>query len=130
MTREVGVWIDHRQAIIVSALTGDVTTRTLTSDVQAHPRYSGPLEAGGEKKYEHRHGEQLDQWYDEVIRHLERPDALLILGPGEAKQQLKQRLGRVKSKPPYPIAIQIADKLTEPQIVARVKQHFGMVNDR
>lgn len=130
MTREVGVWIDHKQAIIVSASMGEVTTKTLESEVGSHPRYSGPLEEGGEKKYEQRHGQQLDHWYDDVISQLEHPDALLIFGPGEAKLELKHRLNRLKTQPRCPVAIQVADKLTEPQIIAKVKQHFDSLNVR
>ena len=52
MSHEVGVWIDHRKAVIVSIAEGHVTTRTLTSDVEPHPHYAGSQEGGGEKKYE------------------------------------------------------------------------------
>jgi hypothetical protein len=37
MSKDVGVWIDHKKAVIVSIVAGEVTTRTLTSDVGAHP---------------------------------------------------------------------------------------------
>ena len=88
MGQDVGVWIDHKKAVIVSIAAGEVTTRTLTSDVGGHPRYSGSLEGGGEKKYEERHSHDLDRYYDDVISLLGEPDALLLFGPGEAKLQL------------------------------------------
>jgi hypothetical protein len=68
MSHDVGVWIDHKKAIIVSIAAGEVSTRTLTSDIGAHPLYSGSQEGGGEKKYEQRHNQDLDQYYDDVIR--------------------------------------------------------------
>ena len=49
MSKGVGVWIDHKKAVIVSITAGEVTTRTLTSDVGAHPHYSGSQDGGGEK---------------------------------------------------------------------------------
>ena len=52
---------------------------------------------GGEKKYEERHDQHLDRYYDEVISQLGQPEALLIFGPGEAKLQLKERLSRSKA---------------------------------
>jgi len=67
MSHDVGVWIDHKKAVIVSIAAGEVTTRTLKSDVGAHPHYSGSQESGGEKKYEERHNQDLDRYYDAVI---------------------------------------------------------------
>ena len=70
MKQNVGIWIDHKSAVIVSASAGTVTTKTLESDVEGHPRYSGQHDGGGEKKYEQRHGQQLDP----VLRRRHQPD--------------------------------------------------------
>lgn len=126
MTLNVGVWIDHKRAVIVSASAGHVTTRTVTSGVDPHPRYSGGQDSGGETKYDERHRDQLDRYYDGVIDQMGAVDSLLILGPGEAKGEFKARLGRLKAPAARAVAVEAADKLTEPQIVARVKEHFGI----
>lgn len=125
MHDNVGIWIDHKRAVIVSVSAGRATTEIVESDAGAHPRYSGQHDGGGEKKYEQRHGEHLDRYYDEVIRQLAEPDRILILGPGEAKLELKDRLGRSKTQSERPVDIETTDKLTDPQIVAKVKEHFG-----
>ena len=85
MSDNVGIWIDHRKAVIVSASADHTTIRTLESNVGPHSRYSGragstmpeggPQDEGGEKRYEERYGQHLDQYYDEVISHLGQPDA-------------------------------------------------------
>jgi hypothetical protein len=134
MSDKVGVWIDHRKAVIVSASADRTTVKTLESQVGPHSRYSGragatmthcgPQDEGGEKRYEERYGQHLDHYYDEVISHLGQPDALLILGPGEAKLQLKERLSRAKALPECIVDIETTDKLTDPQIVAKVKEHY------
>jgi hypothetical protein len=126
MSHDVGVWIDHKKAVIVSIAEGQITTRTLESDVEPHPRYAGSQEGGGEKKYEERHSLGLDQYYDEVISQIGEPDALLLFGPGEAKRQLKDRLGRSKPSSARIVAVESTDKMTDPQIVAKVKEHFGI----
>lgn len=126
MNHRVGIWIDHKRAVIVSASAGGVTTKTLESEVGAHPHYSGQQDGGGEKKYEERHGQRLDQYYDEVISQLTEPDGLLIFGPGEAKLELKERLGRSKAHSERTVDIETTDKLTDPQIVAKVKAYFGI----
>ena len=61
MNQQIGIWIDHSSAVIVSMSDSQVTTQTLESGVDAHPHYSGGRSPGGEKKYEQRHEEQLDR---------------------------------------------------------------------
>jgi hypothetical protein len=126
MNHNVGIWIDHKRAVIVSASADRVSVKTVESDVESHPRYGGPQGAGGEKKYEARHGQQLDKYYDEIITQLGKPEALLVFGPGEAKLELKERLSRSKALTERLEEIETTDKLTEPQIVAKVKEHFGI----
>ncbi len=127
MNQKVGIWLDHKRAVIVSTSAGHVTSKTLESEVGAHPRYSGQEGGGGEKKYEQRHGEQLDRYYDDIISQLGLPEAVLIFGPGEAKLELKERLSRSKALSGCTVDLETADKLTDPQIVAKVKDHFGIV---
>ena len=114
-----------------------VAAKTLESKVGPHSRYSGRAgspttegegrqDEGGEKKYEERYREHLDRYYDEVIGQLGHPEALLILGPGEAKLQLKERLSHFKELSGCPVGIETTDKLTDPQIVAEVRKHYGI----
>ena len=124
MSHEVGIWIDHRKAIIVTISGGHVRTKTLVSDVGPHTHYAGSQEGGGEKKYEERHSQSLDRYYDDVISRLGEPEAVLLFGPGEAKLELKHRLGRSKVLSEGVVAVESADKLTDPQIVAKVREHF------
>ena len=135
MNHKVGIWIDHKKAVIVFTSADQVTTKTLESEIGPHARYSGragdptsdgPQDGRGEKKYEERYGQQLDRYYDEVVSQLGQPEALLILGPGEAKLQLKERLSRSKALPESTVSIETTDKLTDSQIVVKVKEHFGI----
>ena len=126
MSHEVGIWIDHKKAVVVTISAGHVSTKTLMSDVGPHTRYSGSQEGGGEKKYEERHSQVLDRYYDDVISQVGEPDALLLFGPGEAKLQLKDRFGRSKMLSERIVAVESADQLTDPQIVAKVKEHYGI----
>ena len=135
MNDKVGIWIDHKKAVIVSTSGDRVTATTLESEVGPHARYSGrsgyptsdgPQEGRGEKKYEERFGQHLDRYYDEVISQLDQPEALFIFGPGEAKLQLKERLSRSKTLAERIVGVETTDKLTDPQIVAKVKEHYGI----
>jgi hypothetical protein len=129
----VGIWIDHKKAVIVSAAADGVTVNTLESQIGPHARYSdraayptpdGPHGGGGEKKYEKRYEQHLDRYYDEIITQLGHPEALLIFGPGEAKLQFKERLSRFKSLRESVVGLETTDTLTDPQIVAKVREHY------
>lgn len=126
MDHIAGIWVDHKKAVIVSVSAGGVNVKTLESEVGPHTHYAGSQEGGGEKKYEERHNQRLDEYYDEVIGLLGHPEALLIFGPGEAKLQLRERISRVTALATCRVEIEAADKLTDPQIVAKVKAHFGL----
>ena len=127
MGGELGIWIDHKKAFVVTIAAGHVSTKTVVSDVGPHAHYAGSQEGGGEKKFEARHGHELDRYYDDVISQIGEPDALLIFGPGEAKLQLRDRLARSTVRPEITVAVESADKLTEPQIVAKVTEHYHIV---
>jgi len=125
MSHKVGIWIDHRKAVIVSTSGGLVTTTTLQSEVEPHPRYSGLAgEAGGEKRYEARHAESLHHYYDAVIAQMGEPDAVLILGPGEAKLELEERLSRASNTSERTVDVETSAALTDQQLLAQVKEHF------
>jgi hypothetical protein len=126
MSDQVGIWIDREKAVIVTISAGHVSTKTLSSEVGPHTHYAGSQEGGGEKKYEERHNQNLDRYYDDVISQLGEPEAVLLFGPGEAKMQLKHRLGRSHVLSKMIVAVEGADKLTDPQIVATVKEHYGI----
>ena len=89
--RRVAIWVDHREAIMV-LFVGDHLDRekeilagadSPVRDVNL-PRYH--LET-------HRH-EVLKQYYDDVIQRLGPVDEILILGPGQAKHELRKRILR------------------------------------
>ncbi len=126
MSHKAGIWIDHKKAVIARVSAGAVTATTLESEIGPHPRFGGSQEGGGEKKYEERRHLHLDRYYDEVIGQLGHPEALLILGPGEAKLEFKARLDRSHLLSASAIAVETTDKLTDPQIVAKVKDHFDI----
>ena len=70
--------------------------------------------------------QDLDRDYDDIISQLGERDTLLLFGPCEAKLQLKHRLDRSKVSSEGSVAVDSADKLTNPQIVAKVKEHYGI----
>jgi DNA-binding transcriptional regulator LsrR (DeoR family) len=65
----------------------------------------------------------LNIYYDEVISCIREAESILILGPGEAKGELKKRLEKDNLSRRI-VGIKTSDKMTEKQIVALVRGHF------
>ena len=128
MNKNAGVWIDHREAIIVFAATGaDTTEETIKveSDMEKNSRYSGRAASEGvaEDQRDRQYAVHLDQYYDEVIAQLGDATAILIFGPGEAKGEFKKRLEH-KRMGERIVGVETTDKMTDNQIAAKVREHY------
>jgi len=127
MKKQVGLWIDHKEAVIVT-LTGEAEeTRHMVSGMESHVRFSDNSDSPGsraEDMRDKRFTKHLDSYYDGVITSIRDAEAIWIMGPGEAKSEIKKRLerqglgGRI-------LGTDTVDKLSDHQIAALVRQHFG-----
>lgn len=122
MPTKVGLWIDHRKAVIVTVAATGEATRVIESNAERHVRYSGGPHREPEDTRERRFESQLGKFYDEVLASLRDADAILIFGPGEAKGELKTRLER-DGQGHRVIVVETVDKMTDRQIAAKVRAH-------
>ena len=131
MNSRIGVWIDHKKAVIVGA--GESAPVVVRSDVPGHTRFTGGGGCPGgnssqrgesERRREERHRNALDEYFDRVVEAIGKAESLLIFGPGEAKHEFVDRLRRTTRRPRPAITMDTADKLTGPQIVAKVSKYF------
>jgi hypothetical protein len=123
MSKELGLWIDHREAVIVKVADEGEEIKRISSDVERHGSFSAISEGLPEDRRDHRVGEYLHHYYAEVIAAIRDADSILILGPGEAKGELEKELTHEKLNGRI-IGIETTDKLTEPQIVAKIRRRF------
>jgi len=130
MKQQAGLWIDHREAVVVTLTESEETVKHVASQVGKHDEHSGPgsFESQKVKADDSRQRaltEHLNSYFDSVIESLPAIDGVLCFGPGEAKTQLKQRMsdkhwgGRLAP-------VETVDRMTDPQIVAKIKAHFLM----
>jgi stalled ribosome rescue protein Dom34 len=133
MLKKVGLWIDHRKAIVVAVTDEGEETGLIISKVEKQLRRSGdsPLKGRYESQLvpadnsrQRTFTGRLNIYYDAVIACIRDAESILIFGPGEAKDELKERLegsnlgGRV-------VGIETVDKMTDRQIAAKVRQRFA-----
>jgi len=126
MTRQAGVWIDHRDAFIVFVDDGAEDTKRIESGMEKHVRYSGhsaSQEGSADDQRDRQYAVHLDKYYDEVISHFRDVASILIFGPGEAKGELEKRL-KTKGFGARIVGVDTVDKMTDHQIAAKVREHF------
>lgn len=132
MTSKGGVWIDHREAVIVFLDPAQVRITHVASNVEKHLERAGdsPLKGPYEARQVPRDDRrqmtltgELNAYYDAVISAIRNLDEMLIFGPGEAKGEFKKRLDRHKLSGRV-VGLETTDKMTDGQIAAKVRGYF------
>ncbi|MBU0944389.1 MAG: hypothetical protein KJ804_18725 [Proteobacteria bacterium] len=135
MIKNIGIWIDHKEAFVVSGEDAQPAIERIESNVESHFRPSGGWKASGtnvaqsvskEQKGDERRQHQLNKFYQVVIEKVGNADEIYIFGPGEAKLELVKKIEKIKSQHVKIAAVEASDKLTENQIVAKVKSFFSV----
>jgi stalled ribosome rescue protein Dom34 len=123
MKKTVGLWIDHKRAMIVFVAGKDTDTKLISSNIEKHHRQSGVATPADDVRQRELTG-RLNSFYDEVVSCIRDAESILILGPGEAKGELKKRLEK-DSLSRRIVGVKTSDKMTDKQIVAVVRGHFN-----
>ncbi len=132
MRKAVGLWIDHKKAVIVSVIDGGGEVNTIESNMEKHVRYkegARPKTAYGSQHYpaedvqDRKYNEHLNKYYNRIIAQIRKADSILIFGPGEAKIELEKRLAHEELNRRI-VGIETAGKMTDRQIAAKVRKHY------
>jgi hypothetical protein len=133
MATKTGVWIDHRQATVVLVTDAGKTIKRIASGVERPVHSVGkssskhkytPNDFVPEDRVEHKLMNQLKIFYNDVIACVRDAEAILVVGPGEAKGEFAKLLkgkklrGRIDE-------LETTDKITDRQLAAKVDLHFA-----
>ena len=142
MKKYIGIWIDHKKAVIVTKKQTErsyeedteIAMTEISSDVERKVRLAGgsrtrnspwgPQEVAVDSKVEARQKQQLKKFYHRIIEGITDADKILIMGPGEAKLELKKEIEKSKALIPKIVGVHTSDKMTNNQIAAKVKSYF------
>lgn len=129
--KRIGLWIDHKKAVIVIRNAKAESVQQIESGVgklsyrgasNSRSPYGAQYQQGDDQ-LDNKYAEQLKKFYDKVIELLRGAESVLIMGPGEAKLEFQKRLAHDKTDVPV-VAVETADKMTSAQIAAKVRKYF------
>jgi stalled ribosome rescue protein Dom34 len=132
MKKAVGLWIDHKKAVIVSVTDGGGEVNTIESNMEKHVRYKegarpktayGAQHSPAEDVQDRKYHEHLTKYYNRIIAQIRWADSILIFGPGEAKTELEKRLGHEELNRRI-AGVETVGKMTDRQIAAKVRNYF------
>jgi hypothetical protein len=136
MDKNIGIWLDHEKAAIVTITNGLTTISHLNAETEnnnhsvhgasASATHFGHQEVTLERKIERRHKEHLHHYYQDIIHEIRDGKKIFILGPGEAKIELEKEIKKTNDLASKIIAIESADKMTDHQIAAKVRNVFAI----
>jgi len=134
MNSVVGVWIDHREAVVVTVDEEEAEMVHVESHVEKSHRLAGgsrsntpygPQDIASEHRLEERRKHQLDRFFEGLTVHLRSAEQIFIMGPGEAKLKFVRHLHHDHAARQRVVGVETRDKMTDNQIVEAVEEFFA-----
>jgi len=132
MHTHIGLWIDHRKAVIVTQSATGEDIKVIMSNAERHPGRNDSEHAGSpyeaqqvqpDDVQQRRFDNRLRHFYDEVTECFPEARVVCIIGPGEAKGELQKHIAT--ALPHAQVTTEPADKLTDRQVAAHMRDHFS-----
>lgn len=118
----IGIWMDHASANLMELTSSDMKIETIDSQF-THGEKKETLHKG-EKAMHHKEQHEESAYYKKIAAVIENYDEVLIFGPTDAKNELLNLLKTDHHFDKKKIETRQADKMTENQQHAFVKEYF------
>lgn len=133
-TNRYGIWVDHKKAVVMCIDGEDrLSHETLKSGLDIPRRFAGEkTDKTGlfghtldrQTKDQRKTVREFQSFIKGVVAKLEKVNAILVMGPGNARHEFENEVGRRKSLTGVWLENRPADKMTIPQLRAAVAEHF------
>jgi hypothetical protein len=124
MKRKVGLWIDHKKAVLFTISDEGANLKRISSNVEKYVPLSGSAHEILAQDYgDKRFAKQLDTYYGEVTAYVRDAVSILIFGPGDAKIELRKRLESQEFQGKI-VGFETVNLMTDNQIVTKVRERF------
>jgi len=133
MKKQVGVWVDHRKAVIVTIGQNEEAVHVVHSAIETRDS------SAGESRSRSQHGQQdivgdnslqnqssvyLKKYYNDIVSYISNADYIILMGPGEAKIELRNSI-EGRSMGHKILEVRPADKMTDREITLEVRAYFA-----
>ncbi len=133
MEKNIGIWMDGTKALIVDAATGNI--KTVEADIENSVHQYGEGDKGNfvggghhinnEKTFEERKKHQTNDYLKKVAAEVKDASGIYVFGPAEMKTHFKHYLESQNGFKDKLRSVEPADKMTNNQVVAAVKDFFA-----
>lgn len=129
MEKKIGIWIDRHKAMIVDPENEHAPYVELHSELNGFEPDKPYREThrNPEKKLQAKRDKILRDYYNNVVNSLDNESDVLIFGPAQAKHELQKTIDESPKRFKH-ITIETGEKMTDNQVVAKVKAYFKMRN--
>ncbi|HXD92743.1 MAG TPA: hypothetical protein VNX01_05980 [Bacteroidia bacterium] len=122
-TKKLGIWMDHSIAHLIEFTTDVMITKTITSKFTHQVKEHSLSKSENLMHIKEQH-EQAD-YYKELGEIIKNYEAVILFGPTDAKLELLHVLQADRRFEKIKIETKAADKMTENQQHAFVKEYFS-----
>jgi stalled ribosome rescue protein Dom34 len=131
--KQIGVWIDKREAKVFSIIGGNEHLKTIKSEIEEFnplggsgtKSKGGPQDVVQDSKYLEREKHQLAAFFKDIVPSLENADSIVIFGPAQTGEKLNKELQEKYPHLKINIkSIEKADSMTDNQLKAWVRDYY------
>ncbi len=120
--KHAGVWLDNQKALIIAN-----SSEMENSEYAVMEKIKAADHFGGGSEHSMNNAKQSDnqKYFKSVAGTLLNYDEILIFGPGKSQEQFQNYLHEDAQFGSKKITIDSAEQLTDPQMLAKVRNFFG-----
>ena len=131
--RRVGIWIDQKEANLITLTSNAINSKTIYSDIETRVRIEGEKTHFGrfgdqylidEKGKENRIREYTQKYLQRVIKELAKADEIFLFGPAQAKFKLEKLISDLPQLAIKLKETRTAENMTHNQKLAYVKDFY------
>lgn len=131
--KNVGVWVDNREAVIITLSGGQIQEQVYYSGIDPRPRFEGEVSLKKKRSLkgfdfessQKRHLQERQKEYHKLLaQKLQGATALYLLGPADARIKLEKVLNNTTPFKGRILASEACDYITRNQIIERVRNFF------
>ena len=133
--KKIGVWIDQKEANIISLIDKTIASKTIYSDVETRIRIEGEGKQFGrfgeqflvdEKGKQNRIEEYTNRYLARVMREIGNADEIMLFGPAQTKSKLEKMILGSPEIAAKLTEVRASEKMTDNQKIAYVKEFYGL----